>query len=293
MVFFNGQIEVAPKTGRPHIQSFWILDKEATKKDHIKVAEKIFGLDDAGKSSTNITWPTKGTTEECLNYTSKPDLYDREWQDGDRVQGTDTFKYGEFELLEGWSPGEQGSRNDLSEIYETLKGDPFQSFDDLLDQYEGTSCFGSLVRYEKFFNQTKQRLIQTHLTNSLSTELGELQLHPWQQHLMTMLSKPPHARHVIVVLDVCGATGKSTLSALLRTGSMQFHSQGGGRREDLAYAFANFFRETPKCRGLALDLPKSLCTTSSDFRMACFTFAEQVKRSGGFFDGFFHSSNPY
>lgn len=231
MVFFNGQVEVAPSTGRPHIQSFFILDKEASKKDMIKVVEKIFGLDDAGKSSTNITWPTKGSTEECLNYTSKPDKYDREWKEGDRVPGTLPWTYGEFELLEGWSPGDQGARNDLSEIYETLKEDPFKSFDDLLEQYQGTSSFGSLVRYEKFFNQTKQRLIQTQLTSSLSTELGALQLHPWQKHVMTMLSNPPHPRHIIVVLDVSGATGKSTLSALLRTGSPPFHSQGGGRRE--------------------------------------------------------------
>jgi len=39
----------------------------------------------------------------------------------------------------------------------------------------------------------------------------------------------------------------------------------------------NHFRELPTTKGCCLDLPKSLCTQSSDFRTACFTFAEQVK----------------
>lgn len=272
--FFCCQKEIGSKTAKFHWQGFYILDTPLKKDQHVKVVEHLFGKDTEGKSSCNLSWPPKGSSAQNRVYCSKPDRSDREWVPGDRVPGTESFEWGVFEDVDGHDP-QQGARNDLTEVFEFIENDPFVTFDDMLDHFRGTSAFGACVRYEKFFMQTKQRILQRAVLSKMKESHDELSLRPWQEHVSTLLSGTPHSRHIIVILDQLGGSGKSVLSARLMS-TCGMYACGAGRREDLSYGFAGYFRENPACKGVALDIPKAACL-SSDFRTGAFTFAEQVK----------------
>ena len=273
VTYVCAQLEIGGKNAKMHIQGMFIVSEPLNKKHMIKVVEHLFGTD-GDKFCTNLCWPTLGNTTQSRNYCTKPTFMDREWIAGDRIVGTDWYEYGLFEDIDGHKAA-QGERSDLTDIYEFIEQDPSCTYSDMLDHFRGTSHFGSCVRYEKFFMQQKQKLLQTKLLITMKASHDALQLRPWQTHLTELLSGPPHPRHIIVVMDPCGGSGKSVANALCMS-TYGMHCQGSGKREDLSYAFSSFFRENPKCGGCCLDIPKA-CTLGSEYRTGSFVFAEQIK----------------
>ena len=290
ITYVCAQLEIGGKNAKMHIQGMFIVSEPLTKEHMIKVVKHLFGTDGENKFATNLSWPTLGNTTQSRNYCTKPTFMDREWVAGDRVVGTDWYEYGLFEEIDGHSPA-QGERSDLTDIYEFVEEDPTISYTDMLDHFRGTSHFGSCVRYEKFFMQVKQKLLQKKLLSIMKESHDALRLRRWQAHIVELLSGIPHTRHIIVILDQSGGSGKSVLSAICMS-TYGMHCQGSGKifylgchrnlfsvsgkREDLSYAFSSFFRENPKCKGICLDIPKA-ATLGSEFRTGAFTFAEQVK----------------
>ena len=274
VTYVCAQIEIGGHNAKTHIQGMFIVSEPLNKQHMVKVVQHLFGKDGDGKWSTNLCWPTLGNTTQSRNYCTKPDNMDREWVAGDRAVGTEPFEYGSFEDIDGHQPA-QGERSDLTDIYEFIEQDPACTYSDMLDHFRGTSHFGSCVRYEKFFMQQKQKLLQTKLLITMKASHDALNLRPWQSHLTELLSGPPHPRHIIVVMDPCGGSGKSVANALCMS-TYGMHCQGSGKREDLSYAFSSFFRENPKCGGCCLDIPKA-CTLGSEYRTGSFVFAEQIK----------------
>ena len=283
------QIEIGGHNAKVHIQGMFIVSEPLNKQHMVKVVQHLFGKDGDGKWSTNLSWPTLGNTTQSRNYCTKPDNMDRDWVAGDRAVGTEPFEYGLFEDIDGHQPA-QGERSDLTDIYEFIEEDPTISFTDMLDHFRGTSLFGSCVRYEKFFMQVKQKLLQKKLLSTMKASHDVLLQRPWQRHIVELLSGPPHSRHIIVILDQSGGSGKSVLSAICMS-TYGMHCQGSGnsfifliyfltstsgKREDLSYAFSSYFRENPRLKGICLDIPKA-ATLGSEFRTGAFTFAEQVK----------------
>lgn len=268
------QIEIGGTNAKMHVQGMFIVSEPLNKRHMVRVVQHMFGRDGDRSWSTNLSWPPLGNTTQARIYCSKPTLSDREWTAGDRAVGTETYEYGLFEDIDGHQPA-QGERSDLTDIYEFIESDPTTSFTDMLDHFRGTSHFGSCVRYEKFFMQLKQKLLQTKLLATMKASHDVLCLREWQKHLTELLSGPPHPRHIIVVMDPCGGSGKSVASALCMS-TYSMHCQGSGKREDLSYSFSSYFRENPRCKGCCLDIPKA-CTLNSEFRTGSFVFAEQIK----------------
>lgn len=268
------QVEIGGKHAKAHVQAFFIVSEPLNKKGMVKVVQHLFGKDGDDKFSSNLSWPPLGTTTEARNYCTKPDNLDRDWIAGDRAVGTEPYEYGLFEEIEGHEVA-QGDRSDLRDILDFVEEDPTIAFTDMLDHFRGTSHLGSCIRYEKFFMQVKQKLLQKKLLTTMKASHDALHLRPWQSHIVELLSGPPHPRHIIVILDPSGGSGKSVLSAICMS-TYGMHCQGSGKREDLSYAFSSFFRENPRCKGICLDIPKA-ATLGSEYRTGAFTFAEQVK----------------
>lgn len=202
----------------------FIVSEPLNKMHMIKVVQHLFGKDGDDKWSSNLAWPPLGSSAQSRKYCTKPDNMDRDWVAGDRAVGTEPFEYGLFEDLDGHSP-EQGERSDISDIYQFIEEDPSCTYSDMLDHFRGSSHFGSCVRYEKFFMQQKQKLLQTKLLSTMKLGHDALLLRPWQRHIVDLLSGTPHSRHIIVILDQSGGSGKSVLSAICMS-TYGMHCQG-------------------------------------------------------------------
>jgi len=201
------QVEIGGKQAKAHIQAFFIVSEPLNKKGMIKVVQHLFGKDGDDKWSTNLSWPTLGTTTQSRNYCTKPDNLDRDWIAGDRAVGTEPFEYGLFEEIDGHQAS-QGDRTDLQDIFDFVEEDPTISYTDMLDHFRGTSHLGSCIRYEKFFMQLKQKLLQKKLLSTMKASHDVLHRRPWQANIVELLSGPPHPRHIIVILDQSGGSGK-------------------------------------------------------------------------------------
>lgn len=201
------QVEIGGKQAKAHIQAFFIVSEPLNKKGMIKVVQHLFGKDGDDKFSSHLSWPPLGSTTDSRVYCTKPDNSDREWVAGDRVVGTQPYEYGLFEEIEGHEIA-QGDRSDLRDILDFVEEDPTISFTDMLDHFRGSSHLGSCIRYEKFFMQVKQKLLQKKLLTTMKESHDVLQLRRWQSHIVELLSGPPHPRHIIVILDQSGGSGK-------------------------------------------------------------------------------------
>jgi len=89
-----------------------------------------------------------------------------------------------------------------------------------VDAWEGTPSFHFLVSNRKWYSETMLHLEQVQLREEILQEHAELNLYPWQQGILSIVSPSagrPDSRLIDVVVDTTGGCGKSLLTSILST----------------------------------------------------------------------------
>ena len=243
------QVEIGGKHAKAHVQAFFIVSEPLNKKGMVKVVQHLFGKDGDGNFSSHLSWPPLGSTTDSRVYCTKPDNSDREWISGDRAVGTLPYEYGLFEEIEGHQIA-QGDRS-VCVIFLILLRKIRRSRLQTCWTIFSTSHLGSCIRYEKFFMQVKQKLLQKKLLTTMKANHDVLHLRPWQTHLIAFwpTASPPHCSHLGSIWREWEVRSERDLREYLWNALSRVR-----QREDLSYAFSSFFRENPRCKGICLGM---------------------------------------
>jgi len=257
---------MCPKTKKIHIQICVIVNKPIELEHWKKL------MFDICSNHVHCQVRKHGNSEAAKDYCMKDTGVD-----GDRLEGTNPFIYGEFRYAE-CAKG-QGERTDASAVYSWMKENVGNSFHAAMDAWEGTPSFHFLVSNRKWYSETMLHLEQVKLKAEIVQEHAELSLYPWQKDVLSIVSLsagPPDPRLIDVVVDQCGGRGKSLLTSLLST-SHGFISLGLGKRDDLVHAFVTAYQNTSDVRGVIIDTPMSAVQSGIDSRVSIWQTAEMLK----------------
>lgn len=208
------QLEVAPTTGQHHFQGYLELPKP----HRISGVKKLF-QDTFNSIHLEVR---HGSRSQAVDYSSKEatrctDL-GSEWpHPGPYYLPSEDF----------FSRQQQGSRNDLTAVYEYI-------------QREAES---RRVTWEDVLGEFPRAAIQYHVgvtralaaVNSRHVGVEDFQPRPWQYDLLLKLADDPHPREILWYWDERGNTGKSYFARYL-VGNIRADYYSGGKTVDIAHA---------------------------------------------------------
>ena len=264
--YINGQFEIAPKTGKVHIQACIIAEKALTE-EHWKIfVRKIF------RNHCHVQTRKHGNSPAARDYCRKDTGVV-----GDRIAGTEPFEYGEFRDTEVVSGG-QGSRSDVSELRKWMKENPEATFQKAQDTFMDTPSLHTLITQRTWFLQEMAEYSNAKIEAEQRAHFEGLSLRNWQQEILNIvsLSPTPGDRTIHVIVCESGNSGKSLLSSLLST-LHGFISLTHGKRDDILYAFKSACPNFIGVKGAIIDTPMSAGITGHDSRISVWQAAELLK----------------
>lgn len=190
------QLEKAPSTGTLHHQGYVEFKQPLS----MKAAKGALG--DAGVHLE----PRKGTREQAREYCMKADS---------RVEGP--WEHGQWD-------SDQGKRSDLVEVQDAIKRGMGKR--EIYEQYPLVAA-----KYPRFVAEGIQ-----YFADDQVKDMKDFVPRAWQKDLLEILEGEPHDRHVIWVVDVDGAAGKSYLSKYLRKEQKAFYCNGG-KGDNIVHAY--------------------------------------------------------
>lgn len=216
--FLVAQVEVAPTTGQVHIQGMVVFPSNWRFNRLVEVLQTAFEHHEDNNPIHPHVELMKSSVDANEAYCSK---------ESTRAPGTDVVRVGTRPT------NQQGKRSDLHRLCEELdsidKTLPVQTR--LRQLARNGANHASLVMYGRGFERLAELTAVT-----VSTPAPEA-WRPWQSHMMSELSQPPHPRRIYWVYDPHGNSGKSFLASYYL--GKEEACLLSGKLEDMKYAYAN------------------------------------------------------
>lgn len=236
------QEEIAPETGKHHLQGFVQLKKNM----RLKKIKELLGSNSAHCEKM------KGTPEEAAAYCKKEDS---------RAPAGLRFEGGELRR--------QGQRMDLRAVID-LVGEGKDKFDLLTEGHETV-----VARHPQFVDMLVDRKQELDGKAALQELFEDAKLRPWQSDLLDELRDRPDPRKVMWVYETKGNTGKSWFARYLVAKRDDVFLASPGKLADLAYLWS---KTSPRTRIVVFDVPRTLeANEKYDPLRPCLQFAEMVK----------------
>lgn len=199
--------EVAPTTGTPHIQGYVQLSSKISHSTAVKWISLRMG---SGRKP--YVAGAKGSAKQNINY----------------VKGLSHDKVPNKVVHEWGTPKQQGKRNDLNDLYESVKKG-------LTDTELCEAHPNAYMKYYKAVDRVRANMREQEARDMMAETAQKMLLKKWQAEAVETLDNQ-NDREVLWVSDPKGNSGKTMLAKFLIGGRNAFYIQNG-KCADIAYAY--------------------------------------------------------